>query len=255
MVRMLCKGTTKYDVWLLLLSFPTFSPTHTGSRSIHLFGFEFLIYYGPQPGVAMFDWHRDILPLLLRQRDNQKNSTVSFRHYRTYPTMQTQSNNTSRWSGNSIPTRASSRTLCRPSYAEVNHTVIGTDSSGTQFLYGVANDTFGCYKWNLGTCQIMTTYTIPPVRNVSLINNCYTMALNHTTKELLIGGEDGQLYIWNTETDRCVDVVDVNRIDGVHPNEGNPKGNSTNSIVPYQYIVINPNIINNNNNAIQNDLF
>ena len=183
---------------------------------------------GPAPyaisGVALFNWQQDILPLLSTQEHNQQYNTVPFRHYRTYPTMQMPTNNPNRWSGSSIATTVSAGTMSHPRYAEVNQTVIGVDDKGGYFIYGVTNDTFGCYKWNLESCQISATYTLPHARNSIQVNNLYTMALNHNSKELLIGGEDGQLRIWDTRSDQYVDAVNDNVIVGVHCNGG--KGSS-----------------------------
>jgi hypothetical protein len=155
-------------------------------------------------------------------------------------------NNTNRWSGHIITTRVLGAMMYQPCYAEVNHTVIGEDGKGIQWLYGVANDTFGCYKWNLETCQIMTTYTIPSTRNINHFNNSYTMALNHNSKELLTGGEDGQLRIWDIATDLYVDVVNINLIvgsttDSIDPNRGRPNASSallqnSSSKLPQLYI-------------------
>ena len=178
----------------------------------------------------MFDWNQDILPLLSNKRGNPTNQRiVPFRHYRTYPTMPLQSNNATRWRGNCIPsTSALTKTMSQPTCAEVNHAVMAVDDKGVPFLYGIANDTFGCYKWNVDTCQIVTTYTIPPpqTRGLGHFNNLYTMILNHTTKELLIGGEDGQLQIWDTKTDQCLDVVSVQTIVGVPVSNNNNNNNS-----------------------------
>ena len=83
--------------------------------------------------------------------------------------------------------------------------------SGRHYVFGVANDTFGCYKWDFETCQIVTTYTIPPTTTRSIIQNTtlYTMVYIQSTKELIMGGEDGQLRIWDTQTDQCRDVLNV----------------------------------------------
>jgi hypothetical protein len=157
--------------------------------------------------------------------------------------MQLQSNNDTRWSGNGTTARKS---MCPPGYAEVNYTIIVEDAldSDRQYLYGVANDTFGCYKWNVETCQIVTTYTIPPVRNHNHISTLYTMVYVQSTKELLMGGEDGQLQIWDTKTDQCRDVLNVNPmiVGGAHAQNSSRISTSiTNNttVIPHQHSIIN----------------
>lgn len=197
-------------------------------------------------GVAIFDWDHDILPLLVKKKINDNTTTtcqksIPFRHYRTYPTMQLQANNNeTRWSGTGMTARKTNPSMCPPSYAEVNHTIIiedADDSSGGSYLYGVANDTFGCYKWNVETCQIVTTYTIPPIRNYNHANRTlYTMVYIQSTQELLMGGEDGQLQIWDIKADQCRDVLNFDQmIVGVHAKNSSINSRISNSFVlPHQ---------------------
>ena len=119
-------------------------------------------------------------------------------------------------------------------YAEVNHAIIVAANDGRRFLYGAANDAFGCYKWNFETGQIVATYTTTPGSNsLSHMNHaCYTLTVFHndTKTELLIGGEDGQLQIWDIETDQYLDAMNVNDMVIVTTKGNSVTSNSNNHV-------------------------
>jgi hypothetical protein len=168
--------------------------------------------------VTLFQFSKDILPLLLQTNNHTTtktatnttpSSTVPFCLYRPYPTVQPMMSPSiaKRWRGGNLRNRTNGSPTA---FSEINGTIIVEHkSTGTQYLYGIANDAFGCYQWNVDTCQIVTTYTIPTLMNHSH-STLYAMEYIKDSNELLLGGEDGQLSIWDTNANALLDVVNVN---------------------------------------------
>jgi WD40 repeat protein len=70
-------------------------------------------------------------------------------------------------------------------------------------LYGAAGDAFGCYKWDLNTQKLVTTYRQPKGGYLHTVSAVPQQSL------LLMGGEDGILSIWDYQKDKLVDSIDV----------------------------------------------
>jgi hypothetical protein len=182
----------------------------------------------------MFDWYLDIVPLLTntttKSIDKGTKVSVPFRHFRPYPMIPNEQNNI-RWSGNNTM-----KYNHQANHAEVNHTLVVD-----QYIYGAVNDNFGCYKWDIQTCQIVTTYTIPNACN----NSLFAMEYISSTNVLLTGGENGELGIWDVKTNCLIDVINVNSI--VELQKGsNIIMNNSNLLSSNQSRRLN---INNNNNS------
>jgi hypothetical protein len=176
-------------------------------------------------GIVVFDWYMDIIPLLTNTSTNKShkgtmiNLSVPFRHYHPYPMIpNVVNNNYDRWKCNGATNHGR-----QTKYPEINHTIIVDE-----YIYGAVNDQFGCYKWDIHTGQIVTTYTM----SSSCINNyLYTMEYVSNTNELLTGGENGVLGIWDPKTNQYIDVIDVNVIverpknSNFSTNNSNPNSN------------------------------
>ncbi|GAX22263.1 hypothetical protein FisN_25Lh073 [Fistulifera solaris] len=67
-------------------------------------------------------------------------------------------------------------------------------------LFGAAGDNFGCYKWDVATGKLITTYPSKFLQTLTLVPD---------TNLLLTGGEEGVLSLWDTQQDRRVDQLEI----------------------------------------------
>jgi hypothetical protein len=128
-------------------------------------------------GVLIFDWKKDIIDGLVEQ--NNSNTIISpMANFRPWPS--------------AVEDRI-----------EINDVQL----CGSH-LFGAAGDAFGCYKWDLETQKLLTTYRLPGhgyMHSVEVVPNNSGGASNL----LLTGGEDGILGIWDRDKDKFVDKIDM----------------------------------------------
>jgi WD40 repeat protein len=67
-------------------------------------------------------------------------------------------------------------------------------------LFGAAGDDFGCYKWDVTTGKLITTYPSKFLQTMTLVPN---------TNLLLTGGEEGVLNLWDIQQDRRIDQLEI----------------------------------------------
>jgi hypothetical protein len=144
-------------------------------------------------GVHIIDWETEIVPRL------QEASSSTF-HYSTRP-------------GTTLLPKKDLVQPCmtfrpHPSIipTEINDFVVTQNA-----LYAAAGDAFGCYKFDLETQTLVTTYnhlgrksTTTKQKNhhpTTIITPMYTVALTDHDQMLLLGGESGQLAMVETRTD------------------------------------------------------
>jgi WD40 repeat protein len=131
-------------------------------------------------GVLILDWETEILPKIQKVQKKRSNEINLLQHtvrrqFKPYP---------SAWEP----------------FVEVNDVVVQGN-----YVFGAAGAAFGCYKWDLETEKVVTTYK--PTRGGYL----HTVdRVPDDSNLLLTGGEDGILGIWDTATDKRVDSIDVN---------------------------------------------
>lgn len=130
----------------------------------------------------ILDWETEILPKIQKQQKKHLNETCLQQHavrrqFKPYPSAMEAS-------------------------VEVNEFVL---LRGGNFLYGAAGDAFGCYKWDLETEKVVTTY-----KSSKRGGYLHTVDQVPNSNLLLTGGEDGILGVWDTATDKFVDAMDVN---------------------------------------------
>lgn len=118
-------------------------------------------------GVWLFDWY-DIQESVVKK--SQTPSPPKHHHFKLHPSP-------------------------HESAVEVNETCFQHNS-----LWGAAGDDFGCYKWDVETCQIITTYRSKFLQTMTLIPN---------TNILLTGGEEGTLNLWDTQQDRLIETIEI----------------------------------------------
>jgi WD40 repeat protein len=123
-------------------------------------------------GILILDWNGDILPKINK---NVHLSPTFQKQFRPFPSP------------------------FEPSI-EVNDFVIHGN-----YLYGAAGDAFGCYKWDLATDKLVTTY-----KSTAGGGYLHTLDLVANSNLLLLGGEDGSLGIWDISQDKIVDTIDMN---------------------------------------------
>jgi hypothetical protein len=105
-----------------------------------------------------------------------------------------------------------------PSAAEASVGEINDCLVDGNYLYGACGDAFGCYKWDLETTKVVTTFRSKQ-RNSGKSNGPFggrqsgyfhTIAKVPSSNLVLTGGENGFLYIVDTATDQYVDALDMN---------------------------------------------
>ena len=152
-------------------------------------------------GVYLYDWEKDIVPMM---------------------------NSTSLSRGSSTQNRQEeckprSRLQLYPSayerHIEVNDTCWHKDG----FVYGAAGDAFGCYKWNVETEQIVTTYRQRQHSKNHCNSETYLQAVEQVpgTNLILTGGEEGMLGVWDTSKDQLVDQIDISS--AIHMEQTQPQ--------------------------------
>ena len=94
------------------------------------------------------------------------------------------------------------------SYVEVNDMCVHGE-----YLYAAPGDSFGCYKWNLETEQLVTIYKTSLANNNNGIGYLHTVSSaatkTNSSNLILTGGEDGILSIWDAQQDRLVESIDM----------------------------------------------
>lgn len=73
------------------------------------------------------------------------------------------------------------------------------------YLYGAAGDAFGVYKWNIESGELVGTYK---TKNGGYL---HSLDLVPNSNLLIAGGEDGILEVWDTDTDKRVDCIDLSQ--------------------------------------------
>lgn len=165
-------------------------------------------------GVYLFDWDYDILEMI---RSNSNNSN----------------NNNSNIDDESIDNVNNSSKIPKytlyptyPSFYELNPIEINQSCiiCDTNVLYGAGGDTL-CYKWDMNTKQIITTYRHHQQQSKSnhFHNNKlkssstasasgYLQTIVHVpnTNLLISGGEDGILFIWDIMKDQLIESIHIN---------------------------------------------
>lgn len=157
-------------------------------------------------GVSIFDWETDILPLIRQNEDDPLASSTTTVH--TLPR--------SRQSFQPYPSPLERSNI------EVNDFVVHKD-----VVYGAAGDLFGCYKWDLETAKVVTTYSRyrdhmsqqfnatvrynPSTPGTPVGGYMHTVTLVPNTNLILTGGEDGIVGMWDIDADQFVDELNVGK--------------------------------------------
>jgi hypothetical protein len=134
-----------------------------------------LLITAGEDGVLIFDWKRDIID---RLEENSNTSLTPMANFRPWPS--------------ALEDRI-----------EINDVQL----CGSH-LFGAAGDAFGCYKWDLETQKLLTTYRSPGhgfMHSVEVVPN----NSGGLSNLLLTGGEDGILGIWDRDKDKLVDKIDM----------------------------------------------
>jgi hypothetical protein len=137
-----------------------------------------LLVTAGEDGVLIFDWNKDIIGRLEEQHSNSNTVLAPMANFRPWPS--------------ALEDRI-----------EINDVQL----CGSH-LFGAAGDAFGCYKWNLETQQLLTTYRSPGhgyMHSVEVVPN----NSGGPSNLLLTGGEDGILGIWDRNQDKLVDKIDM----------------------------------------------
>jgi hypothetical protein len=105
-----------------------------------------------------------------------------------------------------------------PSAAEASVGEINDCLVDGNYLYGACGDAFGCYKWDLETTKVVTTFRSKQ-RNSGKSNGPFggrqsgyfhTIAKVPSSNLVLTGGENGFLYLVDVATDQYVNALDMN---------------------------------------------
>ena len=125
-------------------------------------------------GVYLLNWKQQILTQLKRStKDSSASSTLQpFQTYRLHPHPQ--------------------------QTTECNDLCV----SSSDHLFAAAGDAFGCYKWNLATSQLVTTYAPKKQQRSS-----YLHTVSNNGSVVLIGGEASTLELWDGQKDERIAVL------------------------------------------------
>jgi hypothetical protein len=91
-----------------------------------------------------------------------------------------------------------------------------------QYLFGAAGDSFGVYKWDLYTGQLVANYSSADNKSIYALHMLTSPGACST---LLVGGEGERLQLWDANQDQCIGTIDV--ADANNNNNNNNK--STNN--------------------------
>jgi hypothetical protein len=138
-----------------------------------------LLVTAGEGGVLIFDWNKDIIDKL-----DQKNSKSN--------TMLAPMANFQPW----------------PSALEDKIEINDVQLCGNH-LFGAAGDAFGCYKWDLETQKLLTTFRSPGHGYMHSVEVVPNNSGGGPSNLLLTGGEDGILGIWDRHQDKLVDKIDM----------------------------------------------
>jgi hypothetical protein len=134
-----------------------------------------LLVTAGEEGVLIFDWRKDIIDQLKDKSNTILSPLANFRSW--------------------------------PSAVEDRIEINDFQLCGNH-LFGAAGDAFGCYKWDLETQKLLTTYRSPGhgyMHSVEVVPN----TSGGPSNLLLTGGEDGILGIWDHDKDKLVDKIDM----------------------------------------------
>ena len=92
---------------------------------------------------------------------------------------------------------------------EINEIQILRNGDGKTYLFGAAGDSFGCYKWDLETKELIRTYSSPG-RGYLCSIRVVPSPDEDEHNLLLLGGEDGVLTVWDLDQDKRLDHIDLN---------------------------------------------
>lgn len=148
-------------------------------------------------GVYAFDWDRVIIPILLTKLENyqqqqqqrhrmiDEESMMIIPKYTLYPTY--------------------------PSFYEAKSIEINQCCYiQNHILYGAAGDTL-CYKWDMNTQQVVTTYRHYHKGGGTASGYLHTVQHVPSTNILLTGGEDGVLFLWDISHDTLIESIPINQ--------------------------------------------
>ena len=147
---------------------------------------DFWVVAAGNGGVWLYLWKQDIQPLLLLNGSKQNNkshlptSLAPRLHFSLHPS-------------------------AYESEVEVNDTCIHNG----RFLYGAAGDAFGCYKWDLLSEQLVTTYGQQQPASSRQRGYLQAVQIVPQSNLLLAGGHEGVLGLYDIEKDQAVDRLDI----------------------------------------------
>jgi hypothetical protein len=96
---------------------------------------------------------------------------------------------------------------------QVNSFLVHKNHNG-QYLLGAAGDSFGVYKWDLSTGQLVANYTSPE-NNSDTNKSIYALHIltspdeGSTSSTLLVGGEGQRLQLWDVNKDQWIGSINV----------------------------------------------
>lgn len=141
-------------------------------------------------GVLVFDWERDILQSHLQQQSSSKAKQPEF-SVSPVSTFQTH------------PSPLESRKI------EVNDFEVLEQGNNQAYLFGAAGDSFGAYKWDLATEKLVANYASAGGGYLHALRLLPADNESDSQQTLLAGGEGGKLRLWNVNSDKLMDQIDL----------------------------------------------
>jgi len=169
---------------------------------------KFLIVSGDD-GVLVFNWDTDIAEKIQSQQRQLSSSTLKKSEAMSSPTMRFKPH----------PSPLESRGI------EVNDfQVLQGANSNNNYLFGAAGDSFGAYKWDMTTGQLIKNYTSPGGGYLHAVQ-----ILPGDSSTLLAGGEGGKLTMWDISQDKLIDHIDMTTVSAID-SSASPSASSTSNL-------------------------
>lgn len=149
-----------------------------------LVGAKRLLIVSGDDGVLVFDWEKDLLNTHLHQSSSAGETNLApAKQFRPYPSP--------------LESRG----------VEVNEVQV-LEQGNSAFLFGAGGDSFGVYKWDLETGQLLSNYSSPGSGYLHSI----AILPSDRPGTLLAGSEAGKLELWDVHQDRSMAQIDLTSV-------------------------------------------